>query len=397
MRTILVLSQNAVFDLGSGAGKEVIYKTLNELSRHFKIILIAPGSNPQIRNCEFYNLPDYVFNKLKRIPIIGYLYNFIHYFQLHLIVRKTIWKHKINPDLIYLAGPWMSSIGHSLYENKRPIIVRYFGVNWRPNKHYTIRQKLKFYLKNKGYRKFGDLVIMTNDGTRGDEFLDLLNCPKDKLLFLPNGIDFIEYPFSKSESKKELIDTYGIPESNSILLTVSRLATWKRVDRAILGLKHALKYNKKISLLIVGDGEERLNLQHLVQTEGLHEHVHFTGSIKHNNLGKYYAGCDLFLSLYDYSNAGNPLFEAMMNRCAIVTIDSPAMKYFISEKSAFLLKESSPETVGLVIQELILDKERLLKYGLNAENEVKKNLLRWDDRIALEINKIIELSGHQKS
>jgi glycosyltransferase involved in cell wall biosynthesis len=149
--------------------------------------------------------------------------------------------------------------------------------------------------------------------------------------------------------------------------------------------------------LIVGDGEERLNLQHLVQTEGLHEHVHFTGSIKHNNLGKYYAGCDLFLSLYDYSNAGNPLFEAMMNRCAIVTIDSPAMKYFISEKSAFLLKESSPETVGLVIQELILDKERLLKYGLNAEKEVKKNLLRWDDRIALEIDKIIELSGHQKS
>jgi glycosyltransferase involved in cell wall biosynthesis len=393
MKTILVLSQNAVFDLGNGAGKEVIFKTLVGLSEHFKIDLIAPGLNPQINNCRFHQLHDALFNKLKRIPVIGFIYNFIYIMQLKIEIQKKISKNMINPDLVYLAGPWMSFIGHSIFENKKTIVVRYFGVNWNPEKHNSIKQKIKFYLKNKGYRKFGNLVIMTNDGTRGDEFLNRLNCPKLKIMFLPNGIDFVQEATEKTELRKILMSKYKIPESHSILLTVSRLTSWKRVDRAILGLKEALKYNSQISLLVVGDGEERQHLERLVQSEGLAKHVRFTGAIKHDQLRVYFSVCDIFLSLYDYSNAGNPLFEAMIYRCCIITLDSPAMKFFVSDKGAVLLKESSPYLIGIAINNLLSNKELLLEYGVNAEKEVKANLLPWNKRISIEVDKIIELSS----
>lgn len=396
MKTILIMSQNAVFDLGNGAGKEVIFKTLNELAKQFHVELIAPGNDPQIKNCRFHNLPDNLFNKLKNIPIIGFLYNFLYLIQLKWVIKETITNKSLNPDLVYLAGPWMSNIGHSIYENKIPIVVRYYGVNWVPERHHSMRQKIKFYLKNKGYKKFGDLVIMTNDGTRGDEFLDHMNCPQNKRLFLPNGIDFKQSSIKKVEAKKKLANTYKILETNKILLTVSRLTSWKRVDRAILGLKEALKYDNQISLVIVGDGEEKSRLERLVDLEGLRTNVHFAGSIKHEFLSEYYIGCDAFLSLYDYSNAGNPLFEAMLNRCCIITLDSPAMKHFISTKGAIMLKESSATNIGLGIIEALKNENYRLELGINAEQEVKENLLSWEERIAFEVGKIKDLLGQSK-
>jgi hypothetical protein len=200
------MSQNAVFDLGNGAGKEVIFKTLNELAKQFHVELIAPGYDPQIKNCRFHHLPGNLFNKLKSIPIIGFLYNFLHLIQLKWIIKETIINKSLNPDLVYLAGPWMSNIGHTIYENKIPIVVRYYGVNWVPEKHHLIRQKIKFYLKNKGYKKFGDLVIMTDDGTRGDEFLDHMNCPQNKRIFLPNGIDFKQSSIKKVEAYNKVFE-----------------------------------------------------------------------------------------------------------------------------------------------------------------------------------------------
>jgi glycosyltransferase involved in cell wall biosynthesis len=160
-----------------------------------------------------------------------------------------------------------------------------------------------------------------------------------------------------------------------------------------LGLKEALKYNSQISLLVVGDGEERQHLERLVQSEGLAKHVRFTGAIKHDQLRVYFSVCDIFLSLYDYSNAGNPLFEAMIYRCCIITLDSPAMKFFVSDKGAVLLKESSPYLIGIAINNLLSNKELLLEYGVNAEKEVKANLLPWNKRISIEVDKIIELSS----
>jgi glycosyltransferase involved in cell wall biosynthesis len=396
MKTILVLSQNSVFDLGKGAGKEVIFKTLVGLSKQFKVILIAPGSNPNISNCTFFQLPTKTFDKIKSVKFWGYLFNYLHVITLNHRIKSIITKSKINPDVVYLAGPFMSYIGHSIYEGKMPIVVRYFGVNWRPDKHHTIRQRLKFYLKNKGYKKFGDFVIMTNDGTRGDEFLMQLGCSKEKLWFVPNGIDFMDTNQSKQASREELIYKYRINPENKILLTVSRLAAWKRVDKSILALKELVKIEPKVSLIIVGDGEDYQLLKSLVETNNLDEHVIFTGSIEHAELTKFYHACDVFLSFYDYSNAGNPLFEAMMHQCCIITADSPAMKFFVSRKAALMLKNTEPKVISESLSMLLKNTRERLEYGVNASQEIRQKMLPWEERIDREVEKVLAIAEGPK-
>jgi glycosyltransferase involved in cell wall biosynthesis len=390
-KQIIVLSQNAVFDLGSNAGKEVIFRTLLGLSNHFQIHLIAPGSDPNVADCIFYPLNDAWFNRFKSIPFIGYLFNFIYVHFLRRSIVKIIKKASISPDIAYLAGPWMSEIGHVLFYNKIPIVCRYFGVNWNPEKHHTIRQKLKFILKKRGYKQFGDLVIMTNDGTRGDEFMLNLGCPPNKLRFWKNGVHFPDIPLDKKESKEVIVNQWNIDNKHSILLTVSRLASWKKVDRSIRALHVVLQTNSDVTLLIVGDGEERANLMLLAKDLGIERNVVFTGAIKHADLGVYYAGANIFLSFYDYSNAGNPLFEAMMNSCCIVSINSPAMKDFISNNSAVLLPKFDLSILGNELVNLLDNQSKQIQLGEAANAEVNSKFKNWDDRIQLEIMEIMKL------
>jgi glycosyltransferase involved in cell wall biosynthesis len=396
MRTILVLSQNSVFDLGKGAGKEVIYKTLIGLSQKFNVVLIAPGDDPNINNCKFIQLPSKTFNTINTIKFWGYLFNFLHVLRLNYRIKIIIKRHKINPDVVYLAGPFMSYIGHFMYEGKKPIIVRYFGVNWRPEKHHTLRQRLKFYLKNKGYKKFGDYVIMTNDGTRGDEFLLQLGCPKEKLWFIPNGLDFINEKGDKQENRDTILRKYRIDTHNLILLSVSRLAAWKRVDKAILALKELVKTEPKVSLIIVGDGEERLRLENLAKFNDLDDHIIFAGAVEHAELTKFYHACDVFLSFYDYSNAGNPLFEAMMHQCCIVTVDSPAMKYFVSNKAAIMLQNTEPKVISEALLSVVKNQSERMEYGTNAAREIRENMWSWEVRIKNEVDKIVEIAAGPK-
>ena len=393
-KQLVVLSQNAVFDLGSNAGKEVIYKTIVGLSKYYRIHLIAPGSNPQINDCSFYTLDDTWFNRFKSLPIVGYLFNLIYVYYLHASISKLVKKNEISPDIAYLAGPWMSFIGHSLFKNKIPIVCRYFGVNWQPTKHHTIRQKLKFYIKNKGYSQFGDLVIMTNDGTRGDEFMNRLGCPTEKLHFLKNGVNFPDKNIDKQVAKQQLLKRWRIPETHSILLTVSRLAAWKKVERSLYSLSLVIKSNPNVTLVIVGDGEEKNKLTLLAKELRIDRNVVFTGAVKRDELNVYYAGADIFLSLYDYSNAGNPLFEAMMNSSCIVTINSPSMLDFISNNSAVMLPIYDADLLGNTLLDLLNNREQRIQMGLNARIEINTKFQKWEDRIHLEILEIRKLNAN---
>jgi glycosyltransferase involved in cell wall biosynthesis len=390
-KQIIVLSQNAVFDLGSNAGKEVVFRTLLGLSNQFQIHLIAPGSDPHVEDCIFYPLKDVWFNRFKSIPFLGYLFNFIHVHFLRRSIVKIIKKARISPDIAYLAGPWMSEIGHSLFTNKIPIVCRYFGVNWNPEKYHTIRQKLKFIQKKRGYKQFGNLVIMTNDGTRGDEYMLKLGCPPSKLRFWKNGVNFPEITLDKTESKEVLVNQWNIDNKHSILLTVSRLASWKKVDRSIRALHVVLQTNPNVTLIVVGDGEERAKLMLLAMDLGVERNVVFTGAIKHADLGIYYSGTNVFLSFYDYSNAGNPLFEAMMHSCCIISINSPAMKDFISNNSAVLLPNFDMSILANELIDLLGNQSKQIQLGEAANIEINSRFKNWDDRIQLEILEIMKL------
>jgi glycosyltransferase involved in cell wall biosynthesis len=363
---LLVLSQNAIFDMGQKSGKEVVYRTLQGLSEYFQVDIIAPGEPINIGDGRFYSLSSTWFNRLKSIKYIGHLFNYFYVFYLLFVVRKVVKNNGLQPDVVYLAGPWMSYIGHRLFKNSCPIVNRYYGVNWKPEQHHSMKQRLRFWMKHLGYKQFGNLVIMTNDGTRGDEFLLQLNCPKQSLRFWRNGVRFPSGMVSNADAKLKLHEKWGIPVDAKIILSVSRLAAWKRINLTINALPKTLEIEPNTYFLVVGDGEERASLERLSRELNVQEQVIFAGSIPGEKLSEIYASADVFVSMYAYSNAGNPLFEAMMHACPIVTLHSEVMHSFLPEDAGVLLNDHSPETIALALVDLLQHPAKRIALGIRA-------------------------------
>jgi len=91
-------------------------------------------------------------------------------------------------------------------------------------------------------------------------------------------------------------------------LFASRLVYWKRLDRALELACHLRPKVPDLLLVIVGDGTDRPRLEAEAVRLGVSDSVRFAGAVAHTQMPVFYQTADVFGSLYDLSNAGNPLF-----------------------------------------------------------------------------------------
>ncbi len=108
-----------------------------------------------------------------------------------------------------------------------------------------------------------DLYVMTDDGTQGDEVLQRLNpASKGKMRFWRNGLDLgIVRPPSPAEAQQARGGA-GPGAGRVRAGDGGRLARWKRIDRAIDAVALLRDASvQRVRLIVVGDGEERANLE----------------------------------------------------------------------------------------------------------------------------------------
>nr|WP_264358323.1 glycosyltransferase [Melioribacter roseus] len=139
---------------------------------------------------------------------------------------------------------------------------------------------------------------------------------------------------------------------------------------------------------MVGEGEEKNNLMKKVNKLNLTNNVLFVGNIDHEYIANYYNLADIFLSFYDYSNAGNPLFEAMLFSKCIVTLNNGDTSKFIDNNSGVLFNEYNEINISNKIIELLNDDNKRKTLGKNARNRIITEFYDWNERIKIEIDAI---------
>lgn len=106
-------------------------------------------------------------------------------------------------------------------------------------------------------------------------------------VYIQNGIDTEQY------KPKSFIRT----EHNITLIGVAYLSYWHGYDRLLRGLKSYYEKRgsekKKIDFIVIGDGEQKAQMQEYVMTNGLEERVHFTGVKTGKDLEEYYDLADV--------------------------------------------------------------------------------------------------------
>ncbi len=240
-----------------------------------------------------------------------------------------------------------------------------------------------------------DLVIMTDDGTQGDEVLARLNpAVRTKTKFWRNGLDLDRLRAPTPEERASARASLNIPDGAFVMLTASRLAAWKRVDRAIRALPRVASWAQHSLLVIVGDGEERVRLEALARELGVGANVRFVGAVPQADVMSYMHAADVFLAIADLSNVGNPLLEAMACGMCVVAVDAGDTRDLIQDGVAGRLVDSSnrsgiarplEERMADLLVTLAADAPQRERLAAGAAAYARERFWTWDQRMAAEL------------
>lgn len=131
-------------------------------------------------------------------------------------------------------------------------------------------------------------TIMVSDKTKKD--IDYLPFIKNKLVKIYNGIDTNIDFYDKSIALKDLVKNQINTENKTILLSIGELHKNKGYD---LFIPHLKDLNKYFVYLIIGNGEEKENLEKIIKENNLQDKVYLLGRIE--EAYRYVKASDVFL------------------------------------------------------------------------------------------------------
>lgn len=280
-------------------------------------------------------------------------------------------------DAVYAASKLSKKFQH-------PLVTRFQGTkhNQTPD---NLNNRIRKAPNLQAYKTAADLTIMTNDGTQGLKTLERLGNKSKEIVFWRNGVTrVLEDVLERKNKFREHFEF----ENNFIFLTVSRLVHWKRVDRAINAFFVVNKECPETRLVILGDGDARNSLMLLVEKLGLNGKVYFKGAVEQKIVSNYMVAADVFLSLYDLSNVGNPLMEAMMCGKPIITLDvGDTKKLITNNENGILLSVNKLNEIPKMMIKVMENKSFANKISAGALKTAHDRFWSWEERIAAEIKK----------
>jgi len=370
-----------IWSLGKNKGMPSIYKVLEKSHEFMDITIFTTDINRY--DSELPNTEIKYFNNKNAVVKNRYLTYFMVRLQNIVLNLKYIFYFlftKKDFDIVYCSSsvPIYATIFIKKFYNIKTI-HRIYGTFLYPNLGNKVDQ-LKKFEEVLSFKLNANHYLITNDGTYGDKVADYYKIKDEKISFLRNGINDINVSLSSSQ----IYSKYNLEENSFHLLCVSRLVNWKRVDRIVLAVNDIP--NENIKLLVIGNGEEYKNLVSLATNEN----IIFLGSISATEVQELMSITDIFLSMYDLSNVGNPLLEALSFGLPIITYNSGDTREIIDGENGILICGDDEEKIVQDLKENILElyanQRKRKQYSINALKYAQENLLSWDQRIELEMD-----------
>jgi glycosyltransferase involved in cell wall biosynthesis len=195
---------------------------------------------------------------------------------------------------------------------------------------------------------------------------------KDIVETIYNGVD--THKFSPGSSQGDLRKKFRIDSQDIVIGTVGRLSPEKGLEYLISAIRDVVNEYPQTKVLIVGDGDEkyRLSLQEKVKELELSSHIFFVGF--YEDVPQILKCMDIFSlpSLFEAFNRS--LLEAMACGLPVVaTAVGGNVEIVQNGVNGLLVPPSNPGALALAITELLKDKEKARKMGLEGKLLVEKN------------------------
>ena len=273
---------------------------------------------------------------------------------------------KMNLDVIHSNVEFTVGIFARVVSEQLSIpLVHTYHTNWEDYTHYITKNKKILDDICKKLLKY--LVVFFEDKTVTELIVPsnkIYNLFKDKYKFTKN-IHIIQTGIETSKFYKEnfnqkdinsLKKKLGIKKKDFVVMTVSRLAKEKSVDRIINNHKELVKKYSNMKLLIVGDGPDIDKLKDEAKSLGVSDSVIFTGKVPLNDIPIYYQLGNVFVTASKSETQGLTVVEAISSSLPVVAVkDDSFVNSVIEDINGFVFTDD--EKYINSISKLYEDKE----------------------------------------
>lgn len=206
-----------------------------------------------------------------------------------------------------------------------------------------------------------------------ESLIKLHGYPERKIKLAHHGVDI--YVFSPSlENRMKLRKQLNITESDTVIVSTSRLARIKKIDRLIEAFASLAQQRQDIQLILVGSGDKYDELLTKVNSlkSSIIKRIKFVGF--QNNVENYLQASDIYVLSSDSEGFCISCLEALS--CGVITLvtDCGGPRDFVSNGWSGFIVEKTADNIKKGLEEILnLNKDDKKYISHNAREFIVKN------------------------
>jgi len=377
----VVISTRAIYPFHGYGGMERYYYNLAKhlVEQGIKVEIVTSQDKSGNRVVEFDGIKyTFIPPNFNRKPFMS-----LWYYPFSLNVKKYL--EKIRFDVLHgTAGTYP----YSNLRNRKPVIVQPFGLE--PFKIEGIRGlllKILFYRMSKRNMENADAIASEGE-LQTKEIIDLFGVPREKIFYLPVGVDLdiIEQYLKNSPLSKE---DYNLQDADLVLINVNRLAPNKGVPYLIESLK-ILNEELNVKLIMVGSGPEEGNIKKKINDLELQDKVLHFKNISDEKMFQLFTLAEVSVTPTLYEGLPTVVLEAMACGKPIVASNVSEIPQVVKNGiNGFLVPPANSKAIADAVLK-IYDKNLFMKMSKSSKKIIKN--YDWSKIAKMAVKKYEELA-----
>jgi len=286
------------------------------------------------------------------------------------------------PEILHAASNWMNGIvaAHAGRILGIPVIYEVRGLweltreakdpDFKGSEHSQMISRMEVEAA-----RAANCVIAITEGLRQE--LISRGVPADRIQLAQNGVDTKRFrPIDRDMVLAEELD---LPEG-PVVGYVGSLVHYEGLHLLLEAVAKLRREDRwKGSVLIVGDGESRSELERLSENLGITDLCRFTGRVDFREVEQYYSLIDIApfprlpLKVCELVSPLKP-FEAMAMGIPVIASDVAAMEEFITpNENGMLFRKGDSDSLAEVLHQMITDENLVERLGDSSRSWAKNN------------------------
>jgi glycosyltransferase involved in cell wall biosynthesis len=197
----------------------------------------------------------------------------------------------------------------------------------------------------------------------------------EKVVVFPRGVD--QSVFNTSVNGDTVRRSLGW-EDEDIVISTRTLKPIYGMEYLLSAFSQVVKIQPQSRLLICGDGPLMEKLKNYCKLEGMDEFVHFEGAVKNEDLPKYLAAADVYVSSSLSDGTSVSLLEAISMGLPVVVSDIPTNREWIKDgMNGILTRPEDPYAIRDALVSLLSDEEKRQTFS-ERNVQLAREKANWD-------------------